>query len=464
MTGKAVVMPEGAESDWGGRGRQPGTRSSRGASGTRCASLRRGAARDVCAPRRVPNRTNEREERNALSRAVVCSLASPYGGGHLRSDGRRRSFLGSDMQHMLSKLVERFGQSARDSPFAPVKKNRSSDRALKKLELERKKNLPEVCTCRTSAGSKNSRERRAVLPAKNCAERFEKASPTHSRTRRRSPSSTRATLPSRLLPTARYPPQLPARSPASPRPARNAPRLAAHEHANRRDVRRARCRLVVGDHLGRTSRGRAAARGGAMRPRVERALERRRESGGLDPNRHAPRGRRGYVSFPTDAAASSNIFSHASESDWTGPVRVPARARPATAPGDETRDARATAWSTRSIPERARADRPPVPSRPLLSHPLVIPSRAVARERRQCDIFSAARARVAAGACADADSPCVPEDAASAEYEDDLDAMITVRRRARPPRDRGDAPPHAPLVETKRRPVSRACQIGFRVK
>jgi hypothetical protein len=83
MTGKAVVMPEGAESDWGGRGRQPGTRSSRGASGTRCASLRRGAARDVCAPRRVPNRTNEREERNALSRAVVCSLASPYGGGHL---------------------------------------------------------------------------------------------------------------------------------------------------------------------------------------------------------------------------------------------------------------------------------------------------------------------------------------------------------------------------------------------
>jgi hypothetical protein len=43
------------------------------------------------------------------------------------------------MQHMLSKLVERFGQSARDSPFAPVKKNRSSDRALKKLELERKK-------------------------------------------------------------------------------------------------------------------------------------------------------------------------------------------------------------------------------------------------------------------------------------------------------------------------------------
>jgi hypothetical protein len=345
-----------------------------------------------------------------------------------------------------------------------VKKNRSSDRALKKLELERKKNLPEVCTCRTSAGSKNSRERRAVLPAKNCAERFEKASPTHSRTRRRSPSSTRATLPSRLLPTARYPPQLPARSPASPRPARNAPRLAAHEHANRRDVRRARCRLVVGDHLGRTSRGRAAARGGAMRPRVERALERRRESGGLDPNRHAPRGRRGYVSFPTDAAASSNIYSDASESDWTGPVRVPARARPATAPGDETRDARATAWSTRSIPERARADRPPVPSRPLLSHPLVIPSRAVARERRQCDIFSAARARVAAGACADADSPCVPEDAASAEYEDDLDAMITVRRRARPPRDRGDAPPHAPLVETKRRPVSRACQIGFRVK
>ena len=92
MTGKAVVMPEGAESDWGGRGRQPGTRSSRGASGTRCASLRRGAARDVCAPRRVPNRTNEREERNALSRAVVCSLASPYGGGHLRSDGRRKIF------------------------------------------------------------------------------------------------------------------------------------------------------------------------------------------------------------------------------------------------------------------------------------------------------------------------------------------------------------------------------------
>jgi hypothetical protein len=78
---------------------------------------------------------------------------------------------------MLSKLVERFGQSARDSPFAPVKKNRSRDRALKKLELELKKNLPEVCTCRTSAGSKNSRERRAVLPAKNCAERFEKASP-----------------------------------------------------------------------------------------------------------------------------------------------------------------------------------------------------------------------------------------------------------------------------------------------
>lgn len=74
MTGKAVVMPEGAESEWGGRGRQPGTRSSRGASGTGCASLRRGAARDVCAPRRVPNRTNEREERNALSRAVVCSL------------------------------------------------------------------------------------------------------------------------------------------------------------------------------------------------------------------------------------------------------------------------------------------------------------------------------------------------------------------------------------------------------
>lgn len=139
MTGKAVVMPEGAESDWGGRGRQPGTRSSRGASGTRCASLRRGAARDVCAPRRVPNRTNEREERNALSRAVVCSLASPYGGGHLRSDGRRRSFLRYCFSDMVSKLVERFGQSARDSPFAPVKKNRSRDPSSQKIGARTKK-------------------------------------------------------------------------------------------------------------------------------------------------------------------------------------------------------------------------------------------------------------------------------------------------------------------------------------
>ena len=133
---------------------------------------------------------------------------------------------------------------------------------------------------------------------------------------RRSPSSTRATLPSRLSPTARYLPQLPARSPASPRPARNAPRrLAAHERANRRDVCRAQCRLLVGDDLGRTSRGRAAARGRAMRPRVERASGHCRDGRRLDPNRYAPPGRRGYASFPTDAAASSNISSDASESE-----------------------------------------------------------------------------------------------------------------------------------------------------
>jgi len=301
---------------------------------------------------------------------------------------------------MLSKLVERFGQSARDSPFAPVKKNRSRPGSQKIGAPELKKNLPEVCTCRTSAGSKNSRERRArelfsrQKIVQSVLKKHRRGGPTHSRTRRRSPSSTRATLPSRLLPTARYLPQLTARSPASPRPARNAPRLAAHEHANRRDVRRARCRLLVGDHLGRTSRGRAAARGGAMRPRVERALERRRESGGLDPNRHAPRGRRGYVSFPTDAAASSNIYSHASESDWTGPVRVPARARPATAPGDETRDARATASSTRSIQKRARADRPPVPSRPLRIPPARYSfSRSRARGATMRHLLGRARAR-----------------------------------------------------------------------
>ena len=117
---------------------------------------------------------------------------------------------------------------------------------------------------------------------------------------RRSPSSTRATLPSRLSPTARYLPQLPARSPASPRPARNAPRrLAAHENANRRDVCRAQCRLHVGVSFGRTSRGRAAACSRAMRHRVERALQRRRDRGRLNPNRYAPRGRRRYASFPT---------------------------------------------------------------------------------------------------------------------------------------------------------------------
>ena len=157
---------------------------------------------------------------------------------------------------------------------------------------------------------------RSFSPGKIMQERFEKASagPTHSRTRRRSPSSTRATLPSRLFPTARYRPQPPARSPASHRPARNAPRrLAAHENANRRDVCRARCRLLVG--LGRTSRGRAAARGRAMRPRVERASGHCRDGRRLDPNRYAPPGRRGYASLPTAAAASSNISSDASESE-----------------------------------------------------------------------------------------------------------------------------------------------------
>jgi hypothetical protein len=40
---------------------------------------------------------------------------------------------------MLSKLVERFGQSARDSPFDPVKKNRSRDPSSQKIGARTKK-------------------------------------------------------------------------------------------------------------------------------------------------------------------------------------------------------------------------------------------------------------------------------------------------------------------------------------
>ena len=94
-----------------------------------------------------------------------------------------------------------------------------------------RKNLREMPGGGRSWRQKNSRER--ISPGKTQRTVLKKHRPTHKRTRRRSPSSTRATLPSRLLPTARYPPQLPARSPASPRPARNAPRLAAHERCSR---------------------------------------------------------------------------------------------------------------------------------------------------------------------------------------------------------------------------------------
>ena len=261
-----------------------------------------------CRSRRVrtskgtePNERTRREER-PLARGGVLARRTAAGTSGATADARR-SFLSLGC---ALKSVERVGQTRARFAF----RERKTDRAT-----GLKKSPP---GCQVSNVSWRDELARSFSPGKIMQERFEKASagPTHSRTRRRSPSSTRATLPSRLLPTARYPPQLPARSPASPRPARNAPRrLAAHEHANRRDVRRARCRLLVGDDPGRTSRGRAAARGGAMRPRFERALERRRKSGRLDPNRHAPRGRRGYASFPTDAAASSNISSDASESD-----------------------------------------------------------------------------------------------------------------------------------------------------
>ena len=139
--------------------------------------------------------------------------------------------------------------------------------------------------------------------------------------------------------------------------------------------------------------------------------------------------------LPDDTAASSNISSDASESEWSGRVRVPGRARPATAPGGETRESQATGSFARSNSNCARALTAPRP-RPVRSSPsFVIPSRAVARERRRCNNFSPTRGRVAAGACADADFPCVPEATASTEHKDDLDAMITVRRRARPSPD-----------------------------
>ena len=264
-----------------------------------------------CRSRRVrtskgtePNERTRREER-PLARGGVLARGTAAGTSGATADARR-SFL--SLGRGL-KSVERVGQTRARFAFRHRMKEKPIARPGSQKISAGVPGVERLMARRTRA---------KLFSRQNCAERFEKASagPTHSRTRRRSPSSTRATLPSRLLPTARYPPQFPARSPASPRPARNAPRrLAAHEHANRRDVRRARCRLLVGDDPGRTSRGRAAARGGAMRPRVERALERRRESGRLDPNRHAPRGRRGYASFPTDAAASSNISSDASESD-----------------------------------------------------------------------------------------------------------------------------------------------------
>lgn len=279
----------------GGRGRQLGTRLSRGASGTRCAPLRRRAARDVCAPREEPNRTNEREERNALSRAVVCSPPSRLARTAAEPRGVGRLLFEPDL------LVTTLAVSVKrqiSKNFCEKIYGRCHEAAARGAQTSR---LTPEKLARTNFSRQNTTE-------------FKKHRPTHKRTRRRSPSSTRATLPSRLFPTAQYRPQPPARSPASHRPARNAPRrLAAHENANRRDVCRARCRLHVG--LGRTSRGRAAARGRAMRPRVERAPEHCRDCGRLDPNRYAPRGRRGYASFPTDAAASSNISSDASESE-----------------------------------------------------------------------------------------------------------------------------------------------------
>lgn len=89
--GKDVVSPAGARTI-GGTGASAGNALVSRGVGDEMRPAESRAARDVCAPREEPNRTNEREERNALSRAVVCALVAPCadGGGTSR---RRPTFV-----------------------------------------------------------------------------------------------------------------------------------------------------------------------------------------------------------------------------------------------------------------------------------------------------------------------------------------------------------------------------------